>query len=136
MATQGWRDGGCHCGAVRFRVRVSTGAAIRCNCSICSRRADLQLIVPLSDFELVRGEEELGVYRFNTRVARHCFCRTCGIHPFNTPRSDPDCVAVNARCIDGYVDGDFEIEDFDGQHWEQSMGQRGDSPSSSPGGSP
>lgn len=115
-----WREGGCHCGAVRFRVR-SGATAWRCNCSMCVRRADLQLIVPASDFELLRGAEALVEYRFNTRVAVHRFCGVCGIHPFNAPRSHPASVAVNARCIDVIELGALEIEDFDGQNWERSM---------------
>jgi hypothetical protein len=122
VSAEEWFEGGCHCGAVRFRVRIVERSTWRCNCSMCIRRADLQLIVPPSHFELVRGGEALREYRFNTGVAVHRFCGTCGIHPYNTPRSNPDCVAVNARCLDAGPDG-LAIEDFDGQNWEQSMGQ-------------
>ncbi len=121
MVALGWREGGCHCGAVRFRVRVTSSSVVRCNCSMCSKRADLQLIVPQSDFELVRGKRELSLYQFNTRVARHRFCRICGVHPFNAPRSHPDCVAVNVRCLDDGGATEFEVQNFDGQHWEQSI---------------
>jgi hypothetical protein len=108
---------------VRFRVRVAERTAVRCNCSMCAKRADLQLIVPEADFELLRGGDALRVYQFNTRVAIHRFCGTCGIHPFNTPRSNPDCVAVNIRCLDDDEGATFELEEFDGQNWERSMGQ-------------
>ena len=47
------------------------------------------------------GEDDLTTYTFNTGVAKHTFCRHCGIHPFYVPRSDPDKIDVNARCLDG-----------------------------------
>ena len=114
-------EGGCHCGAVRFRVQVEKYEAIECNCSMCRRKANLHLIVPLGRFELLRGEENLTTYRFNTGVARHTFCRTCGIHPFYTPRSHPDQIDVNIRCLDGDVLERFQIVPFDGRHWEENV---------------
>lgn len=118
-----WREGGCHCGAVRFRVRSPSDRVVSCNCSMCAKRADLQLIVPSVDFEILRGESDLAEYRFNTGRARHRFCRVCGIHPFNTPRSNPDGVAVNVRCLDRTPASGWRVETFDGENWERSIGQ-------------
>ena len=47
------------------------------------------------------GKDALTTYRFNTGTAQHTFCATCGIHPFYVPRSDPDKIDVNVRCLDG-----------------------------------
>lgn len=114
-------EGGCHCGAVRFRVTVDTYEALDCNCSICRKKGFLHLIVPPDRFVLLSGAEVLTTYRFNTGVARHTFCRICGIHPFYTPRSHPDCIDVNVRCLDGDVVGRFRIVPFDGVNWEESV---------------
>ncbi len=114
-------EGGCHCGAVRFRVRVREHRAIDCNCSICTKKGFLHVIVEQADFELLAGEDALREYRFNTGVARHRFCGVCGIHPFYTPRSHPDAVDVNARCFDGDALARFEIAPFDGRNWEDSV---------------
>ncbi len=119
--TDDWREGGCHCGAVRFRVRSASNTVVSCNCSMCTKRADLQLIVSSGDFEVLHGESDFAVYQFNTGVARHTFCRVCGIHPFNTPRSNPDGVAVNVRCLDHAPEGGWTVETFDGKNWEQSI---------------
>jgi len=116
-------EGGCHCGAVRFRVRVASYEAVECNCSICKMKGFLHLIVPPEDFELTSGEADLQTYEFNTRVAKHRFCRHCGNHPFYTPRSHPDRVDVNVRCLDGNQQDRFRIVPFDGQHWEESIHQ-------------
>ena len=116
-------QGGCHCGAVRFRALVDRHEAILCNCSICTKKGFLHLILPKERFSLLRGEGALATYTFNTRVARHMFCRICGVHPFYTPRSHPDGVDVNVRCLDGDVVERFHITPFDGAHWEESIGR-------------
>lgn len=114
-------EGGCHCGAVRFRVTAEVRAVTECNCSMCAKKGFLHLILPPEQFELLRGREELTTYTFNTGVAKHTFCRRCGIHPFYVPRSDPDKIDVNARCLDGVDVGALEITSFDGVHWEEAM---------------
>ena len=93
--------GGCHCGRVRFRVTGDLSRVTDCNCSICAKKGFLHLIVPPAQFELLSGAEELTTYRFNTGTARHTFCATCGIHSFYVPRSDPDKIDVNVRCLNG-----------------------------------
>lgn len=117
-----WLGGGCHCGAVRFRVRVRERVALDCNCSICQKKGFLHLIVAPEDFELERGGDALATYTFNTGIARHRFCTTCGMHPFYTPRSHPTDVDVNVRCLDGDAAASFRIERFDGRNWEDSVG--------------
>lgn len=115
--------GGCHCGAIRFRVKVRKYEAIACNCSICQKKGILHLIVPPEDFELLQGEENLSTYTFNTGIAKHYFCKTCGIHPFYRPRSHPDDYDVNVRCLDGDAIERFTITSFDGKHWEDNIQQ-------------
>lgn len=115
-----WLEGGCHCGSVRFRVRVVSDTALECNCSICFKKGFINLIVAPEDFELVKGSELLSTYRFNTQVAEHRFCRICGIHPFSRPRSHPGSFDVNARCLDEGFDF-LKIDTFDGQNWEENV---------------
>jgi hypothetical protein len=119
-------DGGCHCGRVRFRVRADLATTTVCNCSMCTKKGFIHVIVPLEDFEILSARDELTTYRFNTGVAKHTFCRTCGIHPFYVPRSDPDKVDVNARCLDGVDVAQLDPKHFDGKNWEEAM--RGDVP--------
>ncbi len=115
--------GGCHCGAVRFAVEVDFEAQtlLACNCSICHKKGFVHLIVEPADFVLLRGEEALVSYRFNTEQAHHRFCGACGIHPFYTPRSHPDMVDVNVRCVEGVDWGALTIEPFDGRNWEDNV---------------
>ena len=106
--------GGCHCGRVRFEVDASVPATLLdCNCSICRMTGYLHLIVPAASFRQLEGGDALVEYRFNTGVARHLFCGHCGIKPFYVPRSHPDGVSVNARCLDGGVPADARVVAFD-----------------------
>jgi hypothetical protein len=122
-----WLEGGCHCGAVRFRVEVTSFEALDCNCSICRMKGYLHVIVPKDRFQWVSGWEAVTTYRFNTRVAAHTFCATCGVAPFYRPRSHPDHVDVNARCLDGGAAGRFRVRAFDGEHWEDHVASIGGS---------
>jgi len=115
--------GSCHCGAVRFEIETSLDRVTECNCSMCTKKGILHHRVPPERFRLFSGEESLGTYQFNTKVAKHHFCRTCGIHVFTRPRAAPELYTVNVRCLDGY---DFAREQpavvkFDGRNWEQAV---------------
>jgi hypothetical protein len=114
-------QGGCHCGAVRFRVEASLDRVSECNCSMCTKKAFLHLIVPPERFQLLQGNEALSTYQFNTATARHLFCRVCGTHPYYIPRSDPDKIDVNVRCLDDVDVASLPISPFDGKNWEESM---------------
>jgi hypothetical protein len=114
-------EGGCHCGRVRFVVHGDLSTASLCNCSICAKKGFIHLIVPPKDFDLIAGREDLATYEFNTKTAKHHFCRTCGMHPFYVPRSDPDKVDVNVRCLDGVDLGSLKLSTFDGKNWERAI---------------
>ena len=114
--------GGCHCGRVRFEVSAPAALTVfECNCSICEKTGYLHLIVPKSRFRLLQGEDELGAYRFNTGAAQHLFCKTCGIKSFYVPRSDPDGISVNARCLESGTVTGMEVRGFDGKNWEEAI---------------
>jgi hypothetical protein len=115
--------GGCHCGAVRFEVLAPARLLVHdCNCSICSMSGFQHLIVPGSRFRLLAGAEALTEYTFNTGVARHLFCRRCGVKSFYVPRSNPDGFSVNARCLETGTIEAVVVEPFDGRNWENSVG--------------
>lgn len=107
-----------------MRFEVSAPAALsvaECNCSTCAKSAYLHLIVPKERFRLLQGADALQTYTFNTGVARHSFCKVCGIKSFYVPRSDPDGISVNARCLDPGTVTSMEVKPFDGRNWEASI---------------
>ena len=73
----------------------------------------LHLIVPRSRFRLLKGQEHLTDYQFNTRTAHHLFCSRCGIKSFYIPRSNPDGYSVNTRCLDPATIEQIDVELFD-----------------------
>jgi hypothetical protein len=110
-------DAACHCGAVQFRVRLKGGlaAARRCSCSYCRMRGAITVSARIEDLEVVRGEDRLTLYRFNTGVAEHHFCSVCGIYTHHRRRSDPGEYGVNVACLRGVSPFDFaEIPVMDG----------------------
>jgi hypothetical protein len=119
------REGGCHCGRVRFRAQVDLALLSQCNCTVCTKKGILHLPAEPEHFELLRGKDALTVYTFGTGVARHTFCSHCGMHAFYVPRSQPDKITVNARCLDG-IDGPSlkPARFFDGRHWEEAQRRR------------
>lgn len=94
--------GSCHCGAVRFEVRTALTPASRCNCSLCRRKGALMSpLFAAGELTIVSGKDDLTLYQFNTRVAKHYFCKPCGIYPFHQTRKDPALWRVNLGCLDG-----------------------------------
>ena len=114
-------EGGCHCGRVRFSVTADLDRVTYCNCTICTKKGFLHLIVPPEQFGLLGGQDELATYTFNTGIAKHTFCKHCGIHAFYVPRSDPDKIDVNVRCLDDVNLAELSVRTFDGRHWEDAM---------------
>jgi hypothetical protein len=113
--------GSCHCGRVRIEVLAPSGLdVLECNCSMCSRSAYLHLIVGADAFRLVSGAGDLVEYRFGTGIARHSFCRHCGVKAFYVPRSHPDGYSVNARCLDPSTIRSMRVRPFDGRDWNKA----------------
>jgi len=113
-------QGGCHCGKVVFEVSLESSITVQhCNCSMCSMLGYVHLIVPAERFRLIRGEEYLTTYTFNTGTARHLFCSGCGIKSYYIPRSNPDGYSINLRCLEIPPGITITEERFDGKNWEQ-----------------
>jgi hypothetical protein len=90
---------------------------------MCSKAGFLHLIVPKERFKLLQGDDALTTYTFNTGTAKHLFCATCGVKSFYVPRSHPDGISVNARCIDGGTIESMSVKKFDGRNWEKGRAE-------------
>lgn len=95
--------GHCHCGSVKFNVQLSNGLidTRRCNCSMCKRRGAVVASVELKDLSIIKGEDALSLYQFNTNTAKHYFCSKCGIYTHHQRRSNPELYAINIACLEG-----------------------------------
>lgn len=100
MNAQQTYTGSCHCGRVTFELQTDL-AAVRCNCSLCKRKGVPMVTAAEGSFRLTGGIEFVSLYQFHTEVARHHFCKVCGIYTHHNPRSNPALTRVNAGCLEG-----------------------------------
>ena len=122
-------QGGCHCQSIRFVVflpeteRLTEQNLIDCNCSICTMKGFIHWTIPFKNFALYGDPQTLSNYQFNTRQAQHLFCSQCGVAPFYLPRSHPNHVSVNVRCLDdgAKLMNTAQIQRFNGQEWEVNI---------------
>ncbi|HMI97790.1 MAG TPA: GFA family protein [Micropepsaceae bacterium] len=92
--------GSCHCGAVEFEIHSDLTSVLICDCSLCKRKNAIMTRVPKEEFRLLKGEGDLALYQWNTKIAKHYFCKHCGIYTHHQPRTAPDMIGVNLGCID------------------------------------
>lgn len=93
----------CHCGAVELRVTLkeSLSNARRCDCSFCAKRGAAVVFAGPGDVAIVKGENALSLYQWNTHQERHYFCKHCGIYTHHQHANPNDGFAVNLAAIDG-----------------------------------
>ncbi|MBM3597726.1 MAG: GFA family protein [Alphaproteobacteria bacterium] len=94
-------DGGCLCGAVRYRVEGKLRPVVMCHCGQCRRWTGhfvAATAARLADFSLQR-EAELSWYRSSPK-ARRGFCGNCGSSLF-WQGDDLDYIAILAGTLDG-----------------------------------
>ena len=103
-----------------FDVQADLSFVVDCNCSSCRRKGALWHPAKEADLKILKGEDDLVLYQFNTMTAKHYFCRHCGIHPFIRPRLDPGRWAFNVRCVDGVDPSALQVRQFDGENWEEA----------------
>ena len=114
--------GSCHCGAVKYKVNMDLSVLAQCNCSICRKKGTIHQRISPEDFELLSGEDDLTLYQFDSKEAKHLFCKHCGIHSFSHPRYDPSKITINVRTLDDYdvQNSEYQLKMFDGQNWEEA----------------
>jgi hypothetical protein len=78
------REGGCLCGAVRYRVKAEPVRSSACHCTYCQRRSGsafgLGAYFRDEDVEFLQGERKSYQYRSDEsgRWLRTEFCASCG----------------------------------------------------------
>jgi len=106
----------CHCGAVVLELDLPDGIVDprRCDCSICRRKGAVAASVPLSGLKVIKGQDVLRLYQFNTNTAKHYFCSICGIYTHHQRRSNPNEYGYNIGCLEGvnpFLIGDVPTND-------------------------
>jgi len=94
-------EGGCLCGAVRYRVSLPPLDSGYCHCRLCQKSSggpvQASAEIPLAGFALIRGA--LKAYRSSATAVRH-FCPDCGSQITFRAAVDPAYVSVNTPTLD------------------------------------
>ncbi len=64
--------------------------------------------VPLAGIKILKGEDALKLYEFNTKTAKHYFCSICGIYTHHQRLSNPHEYGYNIGCLEGVNPFDLE----------------------------
>ena len=105
--------GTCHCKSVEIEVETDLSIIKQCNCSMCKRKNAKMNILPKENLKVTKGEDNLSVYQFGTNVAKHFFCKICGIYTHHQRKSDPNGIGVNIGCFDEVDSFSFESDVLD-----------------------
>ena len=113
--------GQCHCGTVKFMCAAPRNLTVwKCNCSICFMKQNHHFVVSEHAFTLLCGEDQLSEYNFGSGVARHLFCKFCGVQSFYKPRSNPNGYGITLYCLSPFSQVEcYTPSEFDGQNWEE-----------------
>jgi len=94
-------DGGCHCGALRYRISAAPVDSGYCHCGICQRTTGAPVTawasVPAAGFSMINGQES--VYKSSAWGERH-FCGTCGAQILYQETNNPADVSINVATLD------------------------------------
>lgn len=94
-------EGGCLCGAVRYRVTEAPIDSGYCHCRMCQRSsgapAQATAEVPIDGFSITRGKPK--AYRSSDWGVRH-FCPDCGSQLTFRLAADPTTVSLNVPTLD------------------------------------
>ncbi len=99
------REGGCQCGAVRYRLEGEPVALITCHCTECQRQSGsafgMSLIVPKDSFQLLAGDLKWFVRTADSGRAVDCaFCPACGTRIYHEPTSRKDTLNIKPGTLD------------------------------------
>jgi len=112
-------EGSCHCGAIKFSYdgeEITQGLC--CTCSICSRKGAMMSTeaIPAEALKIEANPDDIGLYEFDSKVAKHYFCKNCGIYTHNEMLRIPGHCRVNIGCIEDLDTSGFEVTVFDGKN--------------------
>jgi hypothetical protein len=95
-------QGGCLCGAVRFKLSAPPHSAGYCHCTRCQRRTGTAVsasaAVDGQSFRLLTGAAQLRGWQPPAGMEK-CFCGACGAHLFSRS-ADGSRVAVRMSAFD------------------------------------
>lgn len=108
--------GSCHCGNIKFKIQGEITDLTTCDCSLCIKKNAVMTKVHESAFQLVSDWSVVSEYLWNTNIARHYFCKNCGIYTFHRKRAQPDFFGINIYCLDDFDSSSIPIQPTEGEN--------------------
>lgn len=116
LSTSPRHKGSCHCGRVKFQISCDITELTTCDCSLCVKKNAVMTKVHEENFELLSNWDCVSEYKWNLKVARHFFCKTCGIYTFHRKRAQPDHFGVNVFCLDDFDSSKIKVRATEGEN--------------------
>jgi len=73
-------------------------------------------VIPPEKFQIDAEENAMGLYQFGNKIAKHYFCKHCGIYTFHETARKQGHFRANIGCIDDVDVFALEADIFDGKH--------------------
>ena len=98
-------EGGCQCGAVRYRMKAAPLAIYACHCKDCQRFSGtthtISMVVQAETVELIAGTlHSFDKTADSGRVVRMFGCPDCGTKIWNEPLATPHILIMKAGNLD------------------------------------
>jgi len=94
-------EGGCLCGAVRYRAEGTPTNVNHCHCRMCQRGSGAAFVTwatfPLAQIKWTKGAPTI---RRSSNIAVRGFCSACGTALFWQGDADPDLIDITAGSLD------------------------------------
>lgn len=125
-------DGGCHCGLLRVRLRLTRPPPDNdlrsCTCSFCRAHGTRTVSDPGGLFEVwAQDWSQVTAYRFGSRTADYLICRRCGVYVgavCETAAGLRAVVNTNSLADRGLFAQEARRPDHDGESTEARMARR------------
>ena len=94
-------EGGCLCGATRYKIDAAPEVVAHCHCGMCRRSAGAPvltwLVLPRKNFHITKGE--MKIYNSSAKGERK-FCPECGTQLVFQTSDNPDKLDVSVASLD------------------------------------
>lgn len=98
-------EGGCQCGAVRYRIKAAPLGIYACHCKDCQRFSGtthtLSMVIATRDVKLIAGAlRGFDKAADSGRTVRMLGCAECGTKVWNEPLASPDILVLKPGTLD------------------------------------
>ncbi len=104
MSVEGGHQGGCQCGAVRYRIQGDLPLAYACHCGECKKQSasafSLSIAIPFARMEVQGDPAMFEVTGYSGATKRCYFCPFCGTRLWHRSAANPDGATLKVGTLD------------------------------------